>query len=61
VKLDNNGGFGPFGFDVTKETRELDQNINERESRNQRCGRADHDDPSVTLPGKDLAWLSLKV
>lgn len=30
VRLDDNGGFGPSGFDVTKETRELDENMIER-------------------------------
>jgi hypothetical protein len=60
VKLNNNGGFGPFGSDMTKETRELDENMNERKSRSQRRGRADHDDPSITLPGNDSAWFPPK-
>jgi len=33
MKLDDNGGFGPFGLDMAKETRELEENIYERDSR----------------------------
>lgn len=55
MKLNNNGGFRPFGSDMAKETRELDENMNERKGRSQRRGRADHDDPSVTLPRNDSA------
>ena len=40
-----------LGSDMPKETRELDEDVNEGENHNQRRGRADHDDPSVTLPG----------
>ena len=38
MKLDDNGGFGPFGFDMTKETRELDENVDERNGRSERPG-----------------------
>jgi len=34
MKLDDNAGFGPFGFYVTKEPRELDENVNKGKSRN---------------------------
>lgn len=61
MELNDDSSFGPFGFNVAKETRELDENINECKSCSQRAGRADHNDPSVTLPGKVSAWLSLKV
>ena len=53
MKLNDNGGFRPFrsDADVPKETRDLDENVNEGKSHGQQRGRADHDDPSVILPG----------
>jgi hypothetical protein len=36
MELDDDGGFSPFGFDVTEETRELDENVDERNSCSQR-------------------------
>ena len=39
VKLDDNGGFGPFGFDVARETGELDENMIERKSCRKRPAR----------------------
>jgi len=33
MKLDDDGGFGPFGFNMAKETRELDENIDECDRR----------------------------
>lgn len=38
MKLDDDGGFGPFRFDMTKETGELDENIDECNSRSERPG-----------------------
>ena len=60
MKLDDNGGFGSFGFDVAKETGELDENMNERKGYNKRPGRADDNYPSVTLSGNDSACFSLR-
>ena len=51
MKLDDNGGFGPFGFDVAKETGELDENMNERKGYNKRPGRTDNNYPGTIQPG----------
>jgi len=38
VKLDDDGGFGPLRFDMMKEVREFDENINECDGRSERPG-----------------------
>ena len=43
-------GLPPLRIRCAEGTRELDENVNEGKSGSQRRGRADHDDPSVTLP-----------
>jgi hypothetical protein len=36
MKLEDNGGFGSFGFDVAKETGEFGENVDERNSCSER-------------------------
>jgi hypothetical protein len=33
VKLDDNGGFGPFGLDMAKKAGKLDENVDEGNGR----------------------------
>ena len=48
MKLNDNSGSCPSGSSVAEGARRLDENVNERKSRAERRGPADHDDPNVT-------------